>query len=174
MPIKLIPQDPYFVPSAEAIETVKLLMEGLAEGIQSVPWQSSKQEVVADVITVQHCIWEKPRFVTLDEEYSQQVTCPACGEILELPDEEDEEETGEKMTGWKLKQQLLGSEDVMQLKIKMPCCNTEIAVTSIDFSDGGGFSRFVLSLEDDCSDFSEADILLFEKILGCKLTQIYW
>ncbi|MDD5275960.1 MAG: hypothetical protein PHR16_07750 [Methylovulum sp.] len=65
------------------------------------------------------------------------------------------------------------TDDLTQIKTKMPCCGKEVLVTSIDFKNDAGFCKFMLELKEwDWDEMSDKELLLFEKILGCKLIPI--
>lgn len=149
----LIPQDPYFVPSDAAIEMVKLIFECFHAGAE-VSYRTS----------------EKPKFTDAGSGF-EKLTCPACGEIIErfeLPEEYDEW-WDDFMEGLYAND----SDDLTQIKTQMPCCHKEVMATSIDFKNEAGFCKFMLELKEwDWDEMPGKELLLFERILGCKLTQI--
>lgn len=165
----VISQDPYFLPSDEAVEKAKLVLECFVEECFS---PDHFDDIDCD--EVEYHTWQKPVFITSDSncEPIKQLTCPKCGEIIklfELPKNEDE------MTWWEILKQNLhdeSSDDVTRIKTKMPCCQKEVLATEIDFGDKAGFSKFTFRLRDYEDGLFDGQLLVLERILGCKLTSI--
>lgn len=161
--LDLISQEPYFVPSDEDVKTATLLLECF----------------FGDDYEIEYSISEKTEFHISGANFigcggwNDKFTCPECGEVIkvfELPDNED------GTTWWDTLWQKLFSEntdDLTQIKIKMPCCHKEIEVTAIDFGHGEGFSKFRFRVRYVGYDgLDDKKLLALGKILGCKLVPI--
>jgi len=153
--IVLIPEERHFVPTKEAIEAAKSLMEGY--------FPDRGNEVRSEIS-------RGPRFISSHDNL-ERIACPECGEeVNRFYDEDDEGETW-----WNhFEQKLHEADDATAVILTMPCCNTEVDVTDIDFGRDAGFSTFELSLRDPGDDIEVTDEQKsnLESTLGCKLIQI--
>lgn len=154
--IVLIPEDVRFVPSTGAIEAAKSLMADYF------PYRGNE---------VESEISRNPRFICSHDNF-EQLSCPECGEAVSRF-ELDENEEGE--TWWDHFEKTIDeADDATAVSVSMPCCNTEVKVTDIDFGRDAGFSMFELSLRDPGDDIevTEGQKMNLENTLGCKLIQI--
>jgi hypothetical protein len=167
----VISQDPYFVPTEEAVEKTLAVLKVFGEECDEIAYQT----------------WEKPKFITSGGYFEklEQLICPACGEIHQLSEDDD------KTIDWKkLKKTLCdeNNDDVSQIKITLPCCHKEVSVIDLHFRNeehfanckliDAGFSKFKFKLEmygeAYIEGFENKQLVILERILGCKLAQIVY
>lgn len=154
--IVLISQDRHFIPTKEAFEAVKSLMENYF------PDRGNE---------VEYRISKNPRLITSHDSF-EELSCPECGETV-MRFELDEDDDGE--TWWDhFEQKLDESDDATTVRIQMPCCNHEVEVVNINFGRDAGFSKFEFRLCDpgDHIEVTDEQKSSLEKILECPLIQI--
>ena len=154
--IVLIPEEKQFVPTQEAIEAAKSLMEEY--------FPDRGNEVNSELSNT-------PRFISSHDSF-EEISCPECGEEINRFDL-DEDDDGE--TWWdRFEQKLDDAKDATTVKLKMPCCDAKVKVTDLDFGQNAGFARFELSVRDpgDDTEVTDEQKSNLESTLGCKLMQI--
>lgn len=147
--LKLIPADRLFQPSREASQrAVQMLRSLLPEGEM---WEAEYYDSVD--------------FIDQGENLSA-IFCPKCGHSN--TDESSMEwwsklaENAEEAGNW-------------DFDVRMPCCGSEIPVTSLTFALPAGFASFELSIwnPDLGRDLKPEELKDFEDCLGCGLKQIW-
>jgi hypothetical protein len=140
----LIPEQPDYVPSAEAQSRALEMFRSFAP-------KASNVEIR---------IFEHIQFIDQGE-FFERVACPAC-------------ETELKSKRWgELMNKTYESQFTDRL-ITMPCCGFKTDLNSLRYESPAGFARFVLEADSTDLDWLPADRQsMLEEVLGCKLRQIW-
>ena len=142
--LRLIPQDPDFVPSEQASRNAKGLFEHLV------------QDATEICASTEDCV----QFFDGGECF-ESVRCPACGHDVQewWPTAMDDAWEGEGF----------GS-----LEVLTPCCDTATSLNLLRYEGEQGFARFALEARDPglAAPLSPAEVQQVEAELGCRMRQI--
>lgn len=151
--IKFFPIDKNYIPSQIAQEkAVELLQELLPEcGICEVATYNNLQ------------------FIDQGENL-ELIYCPLCKVEVQFADLSED-----FMENWLEIEQTAKENGYEAIEVLMPCCNNKALFTDLTFYWPAGFAKFELSVEDPqvAEKLPPDQVGELEKILGCKLYQIW-
>ena len=154
--LKLIPEDKNFLPDREPAEKARTLLEDF--------FPDGEQAEIAFSDSV--------KFIDGGENL-ERITCALCNKTTEI-NPFQENDVG---AAWwyALDATLSGMPDLNSLEVKMPCCGQLNKVQDIDFAGAAGFSKFELCIWNphSANGISEAQVSELQKLLNCKLKQIW-
>ena len=154
--LKLIPEDKNYLPDRASAEKARALLEDF--------FPDGEQAEIAFSDSV--------KFIDGGENL-ERITCALCKKTIEInPFEENDVGTA---WWYALDETLSGMPDLNSLDVKMPCCGQMNKIQDIDFAGAAGFSKFELWIWNPNSaiGISEEQVSKLEKLLGCKLKQIW-
>jgi len=143
---RLVPNDPYFVPSEESRHIARTLLNEL------IPSASEITDEVHDRVT----------FFDNGEITATVIRCPICGTTIEREWWLDSLE-GAAKGGWE------------RHLVRPPCCGSESTINDLCYDPPMGWARYSLQVRDPetTDDLSELDLQKIEGVLGCKLRQCW-
>ena len=145
--ITLIPEDPNYLPPAQAQEEARALLETFVPEADEVTIRVSEE-----------FIFEGPPI--------SGVLCPVCRVDIEEWFEELLDETAEAHS-----EEHSNFSDLTAITL---CCGSTISLNDLDFGWPAGFSRFALdALNPNVPDLEPAQLHALENVLGCKLKRIW-
>ena len=154
--LKLIPEDKDYLPSREAAESARVLLE----------------EFFPDGEQAEAEFSESLKFIDGGASL-ERIRCPLCDKTTEI-NPFQENDVG---TAWwyELDKTLSASPDLNALQVAMPCCKQSASIQYVDFSGAAGFSKFELCIWNPYAEkgISEEQVSKLEHLLGCKLKQIW-
>lgn len=100
--------------------------------------------------------------IGLFSENDQEMICPSCGKQNTLL-AGDVFSLGE----------MLFVQPADEIEFTMPCCDSSVALASIDFGPHIKFSRFGIRIEHRTNELDDMTIRKLGSILGCPMTQIH-
>lgn len=142
--LKIIPQDPYFVPTQEAME---LVAEELTRYL-------SKRKEDIKVITT-----DKVRFVDPGSNL-REIQCPFCCCIIDFD-------------WWQEAMDQLYEEKFKSLAIETPCCYKITSLNNLIYDWTAGFARFSIEVLDPNGDITQEQQKVLETILGYEIRKIW-
>jgi hypothetical protein len=158
--LSLIPEDPSYVPPADAqaraLETFRAFLTKKAP-FQVKPFVRRDEPKVEIEMEVSEDI----QFVDQGENF-ESVSCPACGTRIKT----------KSWSGWMNKSY---ESKFIDRSVTMPCCGCETELNALRYDSPAGFARFVLrALDPDVKNgmLPAEKLSALEEILGCKLRQI--
>jgi hypothetical protein len=140
--LKLIPNDPEFIPSAEAQQRAKDLLASLLPLATEI-----SVEITADV-----------NFIDQGQNF-ERAFCPQCGTIVDL-------------SWWQSAMDKAHVFKFNNLTVEMPCCGTTSSLNDLHYEWPAGFARFVLEAHNPNADLDSNQILSLEAIIGTPLRKI--
>jgi hypothetical protein len=151
----LTPKDPEFVPIIEDRVAAERFIED---------WSG------------ENCVDSGPSFKTSDCQmyfgsFPERLVCPACTTVLDVYDEELDE------WAYDLQEHLYSSRDARNLRVTMPCCETEIRAQQLSLESDekhstARFGRFSIYIHDARDNaFSKDELAQLSSILKCGILQ---
>ena len=157
--LSIIPTDPHFAPSREAIRRAVLLME------KYFPYPRDHEIRVYES--------PHPRFFAEDSSCYQFV-CPACRKKTTY--DEFNTAAGDEEAWYFFIEAAEGAPDATAYSIETPCCKKSLLLSELIFEDSAGktagISRFRISLTGVEEALSEEERSEMEKALGCTVIQV--
>jgi hypothetical protein len=141
--LKLIPADPFFMPSENAQQAALDLLTA---------WLPT-----ADVVN--GTASDEVNFVDPGINLTQ-IFCPACGSELD-------------MNVWQGFTDAAYANQFADLSVTMPCCGAVGSLNDLQYDWPAGFARYVLESLNPNADLDDAQVNELAQILGCPLRKIW-
>lgn len=141
--LKLIPNDPYYVPRDGAIQRAYDLIVSLFPKATSVDYQ----------------VLEKVTFIDQGQNW-ERILCPLCKTEI------DQDWWGQQMD---IKYQT----GFVDLAVKLPCCGDTISLNDLQYEWPAGLARFVFEIWNPGADIDQSKLGLLGEILGCPQRTIW-
>jgi hypothetical protein len=141
--LRLIPDDPTFVPSTGAQQAAIQLLAGFLPNALAISVQ------VHDEIT----------FVDQGANF-ESVACPACGSHWTTE-------------WWQMAMDHWYQSHDRNLLVTAPCCGARVSLHALQYEMPAGFARFVLEARDPADDLDTGQMTVIADILGCQLRRIW-
>ena len=142
--IALIPEDPHFVPNAQARDRALVRFAEIAPGSDAI------EVIVADVVQFFDCGANLER-----------IGCPACRS--EVP-----------FAWWQKRLEEDDRDGFLRAKYNMPCCSTQLSLDALIYHWPQGFAKFALNaMNPNIGKLTDAHRQELEAILGTRLRVIY-
>lgn len=140
--LRLIPEQPDFVPSPGIIEKLKQTVAAL-----SLDADEMVSKLENNVV-----------FVDAGENWGK-VICPVCKELLT-----DEWWSQAMGSAWETK--------FSNLLAQAACCNSTVSLNDLGYEWQVGFARFILEVRNPKKTLADTDQAILEEVIGCKLKRI--
>jgi hypothetical protein len=142
--LRLIPEDPDFVPAADA----------RASACEALRAALPRAEEVTESVS------ETLRFVDPGTNL-ERILCPACGKDLERE-------------WWQGHLDHAKTRELRNLRVTVPCCGTATSLDRLDYEWPAGFAHFVLEASNpNVSELPGQQMRALGRMLGCRLRQIW-
>ena len=156
--LTLVPKDPHFIPSSEAVKKAKASLNRYYPNAESQP------KVVIE---------ERPRFFTARDNCDR-YACPKCSKTVR--DSEFESLVNDP-DGWgKFVRAAEKAPDALAYSVVLPCCGAELPLSELHFTGRPGttaaIGRFKISVGDVEDVLSDERLSRMESTLGCSLTRL--
>jgi hypothetical protein len=141
--LKIIPEDPYFFPSPEAVES--------ASG-ELARYLSKRKEDIQVVST------EAVRFVDPGS-HLRDIRCPFCGRMLDFE-------------WWQAVMDKADAEKFRSLTTATPCCHNVTSLNNLIYDWAAGFARMSIEVRDPNGDITQEQHTALERLLGTKIRKV--
>ncbi|MCX7922003.1 MAG: hypothetical protein N3B21_08340 [Clostridia bacterium] len=141
--LKIIPNAPMFVPSLQAINSLR--------------------EIEIDIFShadgVEHKIYEHIEFIDQGSNF-ERIICPICSSEI-------------SMDWWQDSMDRAYTSMFVCLDIETPCCKKACNLNSLKYEESAGFSKIAIEVLNPKENIKKNEFYLVEKMLGCSLRKIW-
>ena len=136
--LRLIPKNPYFIPSSERLSNVKKVLASFCHWADNVR-VSLEQNVV---------------FVDQGENF-ERILCPACHSELDID-------------WWQEEMGNAAESNFIDLRVTLPCCKVDTSLNELIYEWPAGFAQFIIEATNPTMEIDRSKLELLETTLGTK------
>lgn len=140
--LRLIPEDPVYIPSKEDQIEAEKYMLSLGEWTESLSFQTQEEVIFVD---------QGSNF--------ERLCCPYCKQELEID-------------WWQEAMDKASEDSFLNLEISLPCCGKECSINDLEYYWPAGFAQFIIEAFNPQAELSSENIKELERILNCKIRKI--